>query len=279
MKTHTLRDLLAARPKINFRAMPIVLLGVVLMFTQAGVAASEPDIEARIYKGPSGTMPYRVLKPDPYDPAIHYPLVVALHGAWGRGLDNKSRAIDAFGTLSSAEVRKSHPAFVITPQCPPKQQWANTPWGKGSYSIEKVKISSAITLVLEIIPALQEEFSIDPNRIYVTGQSMGGYGAWDIVMRRPHLFAAAVPVCGAADPTQATNLAHLPIWCFHGGKDTVVPTSASREMDEAMKQAGNKQWIYTEYPTVGHGASKPTWKEPELIPWLFRQRKAEPTSK
>ena len=234
-----------------------------------------PVAEARVYEQSGRTLPYRLLKPEGYDKNKAYPLVVALHGAWGRGTDNKSRAIDAFQFLSAEKIRKNYPAFVITPQCPSKQQWANTPWGKGTYSIEKVKISKSISSVLKIIESLQSEFKIDANRIYVTGQSMGGYGTWDIIMRKPHLFAAAIPVCGAGDLSQAKNLAHLPIWCFHGGKDTVVPVAASRDMDKAMKKAGNKNWAYTEFPKVGHGASKPAWKEEKLIPWLFSQKKGE----
>ena len=231
------------------------------------------DIEARIYNEGDGSLPYRILKPVNYNVDEKYPLVVALHGAWGRGTDNKSRAIDAFQILSKPEVRQKYPAFIITPQCPSKEMWANTPWGKGCYSIDKVKISKPIELVLDIIKSLQDEYNIDPDRIYVTGQSMGGFGTWDIIMRRPELFAAAVPVCGAGDISQAKNLMNLPIWCFHGGLDTIVPVAGDREMDKVMTQLGNTNWNYTEYPNVKHGASKPTWKEKDLIPWIFNQKK------
>lgn len=244
-----------------------------LMALMFSVHAEKADVEARVFKSSTGELPYRVLKPDNYDSTKKYPLVVALHGAWGRGTDNKSRAIDAFGFLSAPDIRKKYPAFIITPQCPGKMQWANTPWAKGCYSTDKVKISKPITLVLEIIESLQDEFPLDSKRIYVTGQSMGGYGTWDIIMRRPQLFAAAIPVCGAGDLEQAQKLVHLPIWCFHGDKDTVVPFAASRQMDAKMKELGNKNWKYTEFPGVGHGSSKPTWKTPELIPWLFNQSK------
>ena len=232
------------------------------------------NIAARMHKSNKGQLPYRMLTPDNYKKTNKYPLVIALHGAWGRGTDNKSRAIDAFKFLSTADVRKKYPAFILTPQCPNKNQWANTPWGKGLYSIEKVKTSQSIELVLELIASLQKEYNIDADRIYVTGQSMGGYGTWDIIMRRPQLFAAAVPVCGAGDLSQAKNLRHLAIWCFHGDKDTVVPFSASREMDKQMKKIGNKNWIYTEFSGVGHAASKPAWRTKSLIPWIFSQRKA-----
>ncbi|NWK54550.1 prolyl oligopeptidase family serine peptidase [Verrucomicrobiaceae bacterium N1E253] len=250
------------------------LVAVLMVASPVQVIAVEADIEARVFSEGGLSLPYRILKPDAYVQEKKYPLIVALHGAWGRGTDNKSRAIDAFQFLSTEKVRKDYPAFIITPQCPAKKQWANTPWGKGCYSLKNVKISEPIQTVIAIIASLQKEFSIDPDRIYVTGQSMGGYGTWDIIMRKPDLFAAAIPVCGAGDLSQAKKLEHLPIWCFHGGNDTVVPTAASREMDKAMKAIGNSNWKYTEYPGVGHGSSKHAWKEADLIPWLFKQKRA-----
>lgn len=125
----------------------------------------------------------------------------------------------------------------------------NTPWRKESYSISKIPISKELELVVQILDAVKKKFSIDSLRIYVTGQSMGGYGTWDIVLRHPNRFAAAVPVCGAGDPTQAKNIAHIPIRAFHGDNDTTVPTKGSREMIEALKQAGSKI-KYTGYKGV-----------------------------
>ena len=137
-----------------------------------------------------------------------------------------------------------------------------------------MKTSKQIRLLIETIELLKQEFSIDANRVYATGQSMGGYGCWDLIMRRPDLFAAAVPVCGAGDLNQAKNLVDLSIWCFHGDKDTIVPFAASREMDKKMKELGNKNWKYTEFAGVGHGSSKPTWNTKELMPWIFSQKRS-----
>ena len=237
------------------------------------IALAKIPALARVHKSETGSLPYRLVKPLNYNPDKKYPLVIAMHGAGGRGTDNTSRAIDAFKFLTTPETREQYPAFVITPQCPSKDQWARTPWGKGNYSIGKVKVSQPIEMVIEIIESLKKEFSVDSGRVYVTGQSMGGYGCWDIMMRRPDLFAAAIPVCGAGDLSQAKNLIDLPIWCFHGDKDTIVPFAASRQMDKKMKELGNENWKYTEFAGVGHGSSKPTWQEKELIPWLFAQKK------
>jgi pimeloyl-ACP methyl ester carboxylesterase len=117
----------------------------------------------------------------------------------------------------------------MTPQCPKTGKWANES-PKETYSILKVPMTKEMKLVLEILDSLQSEFSIDPARLYVTGQSMGGAGTWDIILRNPNLFAAAIPVCGNNDPSQAKRVIHLPIWVFHGEKDKTVPTKSSRDI-------------------------------------------------
>lgn len=229
------------------------------------------NFETRIYDNGTHTLPYRMLKPNVYDPNVAYPLVIAFHGAGGTGTDNTSRAIEAMNQLSSKEVRSQYPAFVITPQS--LGNWAATPWGNGRYDLDTTPITLSMTLVYEIIDALELEFNIDPKRIYVTGQSMGGFGAWDCVMRDPSRFAALVPMAGGGDPTKAATLLNVPIWNFHGAIDNVVATQGSRDMDAAMIAAGHRNWTYTEYPGVGHAVTGPAWDEVTLIPWIFSQTK------
>lgn len=112
---------------------------------------------------------------------------------------------------------------------------------------------------------------VDKNRIYVTGLSMGGFGTWDIIVRRPKLFAAVVPICGG-DEAQAARIARIPIWAFHGGKDRTVKPLRSRNMVDAIKKAGGKI-KYTEYPKVGHFAWTPAYRDPEMFAWLFAQKR------
>src|SRR5262249_52824913 len=112
----------------------------------------------------------------------------------------------------------------------------------------------------------------DQKRIYVTGLSMGGYGTWDVIGRRPDLFAAAVPVCGGGDETQAATIARVPIWAFHGARDGVVKPARSWNMVAALKKAGGHPG-YTEYPDVGHDSWVPTYRDPVLFQWLFAQKR------
>ncbi|NWK54536.1 prolyl oligopeptidase family serine peptidase [Verrucomicrobiaceae bacterium N1E253] len=251
---------------------------------------SEPlgNFEARLHSSGTGSLPYRILKPNVYDPNVEYPLVIAFHGAGGTGTDNTSRSIEAMKELSSKEVRAQYPAFVITPQS--QSNWAATPWGAGQYDLSATPITDSMTMVYEIIDALEQEFNIDPDRIYVTGQSMGGFGAWDCVMRDPSRFACLAPMAGGGDPTEAATLVGVPIWNFHGNSDTVVSYLGSRAMHDAMLAAGHPNWTYTEFDGVGHAVTTPAWANPitapygaaygsmttpgtNLIDWIFSQSK------
>ena len=100
---------------------------------------------------------------------------------------------------------------------------------------------------------------------------MGGYGSWDIVCRRPDLFAAAAPICGGADENQAAKIASIPVWAFHGACDPCVPVERSRNMIAALKKAGGTP-KYTEYPNVKHNAWDYAYSS-ELFDWMFRQKK------
>ena len=257
----------------------------VALATGAGLAASAGGLdelkqayEAREFAGSDGgTLLYRLLRPKGYDPARTYPLVLVLHGAGGRGNDNWGQIRDQpapFLALASDEVQEKHPCIVVGPQCPAGKQWVNWPWGKGSYSQDKVPISAELKRVAELLAQLCTEFQVDPDRIYITGLSMGSYGTWDLIEREPKMFAAAIAVCGAGDPSRAAGIAKMAVWAFHGDKDGVVPVSGSREMVEALKKAGGSP-RYNEFPGVGHGAWGPAYATKGLWEWMFAQKRAK----
>lgn len=238
-----------------------LIVGAMFLVTKSA-CAEEAVIEARVFKSGSGdAMPYRIFIPANYNPKEKYPLALCLHGAGGRGKDNMSRGTEAFKALSSSEVQREYPSILVTPQCPKNANWSSRPTNSTVRYID---------FVLEVLDELEKEFSIDHSRLYVTGQSMGGYGTWAAITTRPNRFAAAVPVCGGGNPGAVTEIAHLPIWAFHGEKDTVVPTQKSRAMVAALKEEGSTI-KYTEYPGLGHASWVPAWKETDLIPWLFKQ--------
>jgi predicted peptidase len=236
--------------------------------------------EKRTFKDAKGkTLLYRLLTPENYDPKKLYPLVVFLHGMGERGADNEKQMIHGVKNFASPELRRKYPCFVIAPQCPGDAQWVSedlTKVLKGTLTQDNYKLpaepSEPERLVLELIPALEKEFSIDPKRLYITGLSMGGFGTWDLICRRPELFAAAAPVCGGGDKEQAAKIAKIPVWLFHGGKDGAVKPAWSKTMIDALEKAGGKP-KYTEYPDVGHNSWDPAYKDPELYAWLFAQKR------
>jgi predicted peptidase len=213
---------------------------------------------------------YRLLKPVDYDPKKSYPLVLFLHGAGERGSDNEKQLVH--GVSAFVKQRKNYPCFLAAPQCPKNIRWVEVDWSADSHR-QPAKMSAPMKLAFELIATLVKEFAIDPKRIYITGLSMGGFGAWDMLARRPDLFAAAVLVCGGADEATAAKIAKIPQWAFHGAKDEAVMPSRSRNMIDALKKAGGKP-KYTEYPRVGHDAWNPAYKDREMFRWLFAQKKA-----
>jgi predicted peptidase len=254
------------------------LLGLCL--ASPGFAADGPPnenllnkFEARVFKDSSGkSIPYRLFKPRPDDPARKYPLVLFLHGAAGIGADNKNQF--AGGNQVPAEVLTreenlgKHPCFILAPQCPRTDSWT------GYFN----QPTDAMRSSLAALKAVQKEFNIDAQRLYVVGLSMGGSGVWDLIAREPGLFAAAVPICGAGNPAKAPLYAPQHIWCFHGDKDPLVDVSYARKMIAAIKKAGGHP-RYTEYPGVGHNSYVNAFNEPELLPWLFSQKLNEVPSR
>lgn len=229
-------------------------------------------MEKRAYIGAAGTLlPYRLLKPEAYDARQLYPLVLFLHGGGERGDDNEKQLIHGVPQFLRPSLRKQHPSFLVAPQCSARVQWVDADWSAPAHHMP-AKPTEPTHLTLELLDVLAREFSIDGRRIYVTGLSMGGFGAWDMCARRPELFAAAVPVCGGGDEATAAMIAKIPQWAFHGAKDDVVNPARSRNMIEALQKAGGAP-RYTEYPDIGHDSWNPAYRDPNLYEWLFAQRR------
>jgi predicted peptidase len=204
-------------------------------------------------------MPYRLFKPLDYDPQRKYPLVVSLHGSGEVGTNNTAPANHVVAARLAARAKDpEYSSFVLVPQ-------TYDYWGYRAQSD-----------VLDIMALLEGQYSIDINREYLTGYSLGGYGVWDFIANYPDRFAAAVPVAGGGYSGYAEFFKDLPIWAFHSRADEVVPVSESQEMIDALRAAGGHP-RYTEYPFGTHGSSfNDTYSEPQLYAWLYSQGVPEP---
>ncbi len=250
--------------KIMLKLLPFVVMA-------QGVWAQSHLFERHIFVHQGDTLPYRLMKPTPAK-KDRFPLVLCLHGAGERGRDNEANLKHVTALFVDSANRANYPAFVLVPQCPPDKRWVDVDWRADKHTIPK-SASQPMQALIKLLEELIVKYPIDTERIYVTGLSMGGYGTWDIICRKPNLFAAAVPICGGGDESQAHKIAHMPIWVFHGSKDGIVKVQRSRNMVEALKKKGAKNTKYTEYPDVEHDSWKPAYKDPSLAEWLFLQRK------
>lgn len=227
---------------------------------------------SRIHQRGELTIPYRIYIPFNYDPNKKYPLLLNLHGAGNRGSDNKRHLLFINRPLSNPELSVDE-AIILYPHCALENKWVHTNWYAGSYDLEQVPESEELKAVLDILEQVRKTYSIDPDRICLTGYSMGGYGTWNLLMNHPDLFAAAVPMCGAGDPEKAEVIKNIPIWAIHGARDPIVPVKGSRDMAAALEKAGATNFRYTELPEVEHDAWNYTFNTPEIFRWLFSQYK------
>ena len=213
------------------------------------------------------TMPYRLFIPQSYDKRKSYPLVLWLHGGAGRGNDNLKQI--SGGNILGSHVwissrnQLTNPCFVVAPQCPNGELWA---------TLDTAGPTRQLGFVLELLQDLQRAFRLDVQRLYVAGQSMGGFGTWSLISQHPEMFAAAIPICGGGDVAKAPRLSRVPIWAFHGEKDEAVSVERSRRMISAVREAGGKA-TYTEYKGAGHVIWDQVFSEPGLIEWVFAQSK------
>ncbi|NOX53455.1 MAG: prolyl oligopeptidase family serine peptidase [Planctomycetes bacterium] len=226
------------------------------VFANAGRGADEAvppgkQQAARLQTKIEVTLDYLLYVPPDYDKKEAWPLVLFLHGAGERGKDLER--VKRHGPPKLVEEGKNFPFLLVSPQCPPDHWWNPL----------------ELTALLDQVVA---QYKVDEDRIYVTGLSMGGFGTWALATYTPERFAAIVPICGGGEVLTARRLVNLPIWVFHGAKDSVVPLRRSQEMVDAVNQAGGHARL-TVYPEAGHDSWTETYNNPQLYRWLLEQRR------
>lgn len=229
--------------------------------------------------------PYRLLTPEKVEPGKKYPLVLFLHGAGERGDDNRIQLLYLPTWMSEADYRGRFPCYLLAPQCPKAKWWfdAKRAFGRPKADADATAqpadppgaapLSDELQAVSRMLDEALAKHPIDPDRVYLTGLSMGGFGSWALAAAQSERFAAMAPICGGGDAGTAGKLTQLPIWVVHGGADPVVPVARSRAMVEAVKLAGGNVQ-YHELEGVGHDSWTPAYRDPAgLLKWLFEQRR------
>ncbi len=205
------------------------------------------------------TYAYLPQLPDGYDadPAKRWPLILFLHGSGDRGSDLASFTFHN-GPPKLIASGKKLPAIVISPRCP--DEWWSAP------------------VLGQLIDDVSAKYRVDPDRIIVTGLSMGGYGTWALAEAYPNRFSAIAPICGGGNPAEAASLAKLPIWAFHGQLDTTVPVFLSQTMVAAIRQSGGDPHL-TIYPDAKHDSWTQAYATDALYPWMLAQQRGKPEVK
>lgn len=204
--------------------------------------------------------PYVVFVPHDYDGKKEYPVILFLHGSGETKGGTKKPVEVGIGTAIRANEKKFEFITVI-PQSEKRTWMADSDDGKRA---------------IAILDSVMKEYRTDAKRQILTGLSMGGAGTWSVAAAHADRWAAIVPICGFVQPKSAGDIAkkirNLPCWCFHGDADKAVNVSKSREMIEAIKQAGGSP-RYTEYPGVSHNSWDKAYAEADLWIWLAKQKK------
>jgi predicted peptidase len=199
------------------------------------------------------TVNYLLYLPKQYeeDKGKRWPLILFLHGAGERGSDlNK---LKAYGPPKLVSEGKEMPFIIVSPQASVGSTWD----------------PDALNALLDEIV---DKYSVDEDRIYLTGVSMGGAGTWRLAAAYPERFAAIAPICGWGAPGMAQRIGSIPTWVFHGARDDIVPLQASQEMVDALKQVGNEA-RFTIYPDAGHDSWTPTYNNPAIFEWLLTHKR------
>ena len=240
------------------------------------LAYGQNEFEKNVYVTASGdSLNYRLLRPEIEKEGEKYPLVLFLHGAGERGSDNEKQLFHGSQMWLNPLNRENYPAFVLFPQCPESGYWAYTE-RPSSFEPNQmpfdVPISPIFTILKELLDSYLSMPQVDKQRIYVIGLSMGAMGTYDLVIRYPEVFAAAIPICGTVNPTRLKAAKDVKFRIFHGDADTVVPINGSRQAYKALKAVG-ADVKYTEFPGTTHGSWNPAFNLPDFMSWLFSQKK------
>ena len=224
------------------------------------------------YKDGDYSMKYRIYLPDGYETSDKdYPVLMFFHGAGEVGNDNELQLkYDGFKDMMNDADSPVLDSIVIAPQCPSGEKWVNVPaWTNCEYSTETIAESASLEAALKLLKYYAENERINENAIYSMGLSMGGYATWDIAVRHSELLAAIAPICGGCDTSKAALLADMPVYTFHGSADTTVPPTGTRNMVNALREAGNENVEYIEYDGQGHGVWDPAMRTEGLADWIF----------
>lgn len=255
--------------------MKRIISVVCVLFSLLSLSAQETYQKETFVSSRGDTLLYRLLRPETMKSGEKYPLVLFLHGAGERGSDNERQLTHGGQMFLNPVNREKYPAFVLAPQCPLTGYWAYAA-RPTSFMPDDMPLEVPVSPIFETLKDLLDTYlalpEVDKRRIYIVGLSMGGMGTFDMAIRYPEVFAAAMPICGTVNPGRLEAAKKVRFRIFHGDADNVVPPEGSRAAYRALKAAG-ADVEYIEFPGCNHGSWNPAFNYPDFMSWMFSQKK------
>ena len=243
---------------------PTIGISLAALFLTGCSTGAAPRVQtgqhAHTFRRGKAGLNYLLFLPQEYGqkPRKKWPLILFLHGMGERGDEPEDlEIVKVYGPPMIVEREVDFPFIVISPQCPAESYWT-------------AELDNLDALLDEIVAT----YAVDLDRVYLTGLSMGGYGAWNLALRHPNRFAAIAPIAGGyvhesdAVPENICDLKDVPIWVFHGAQDTTVLPRQSEVMVDALRACGSDV-RFTLYPDAEHDSWTETYDNPELYTWLL----------
>jgi predicted peptidase len=219
-----------------------------------------PALEARTLRSSPGgdeSLSYLLYRPDRTgdpDDTRRWPLVLFLHGAGERGDD--PAMLVAQGLPKLAAQGTALPFYLVAPQCPLHSSW-----------------TCELTVLAALLDEILADHPVDPERVTVTGLSMGAIGTWAMAARYPDRLAGIAPICAGWLPEATPRMRDLAVWAFHGEDDTVMPIAQTEQMVAALR-SHDANVRFTRYPGVGHDSWVPAYEESDVCAWLAGRRRS-----
>jgi predicted peptidase len=263
------------------RRLVLVVCGLLAAgFGAVAVAGSAARGQAEGWIGADvNGMHYEVLLPEGYNAAGAYPVVLYLHQL-DMGNDREDLLKQVNGWFNSVPFRSRHKCIVVVPMLDQTGDLGGRVVNFGGKREGHIGEENAIAALKQVL----DRYSVDANRVYVTGNSLGGMGTWQMLLdhnartgSKDHIFAAGMPVAGAqrtADPAvAAVALRNVPIWAVHGAQDKEVSLDWDRAMARLL--SASPTFRYTEVPGVGHDVWDSFYSRQDGWDWLFSIRRKD----
>jgi len=266
--------------KNRLKYLLITIGSILLLLPLTLDAQTKEDFKREYFILEGDTLNYRILYPKDFSEEKEYPVVLVLHGAGERGDNNEAQLVHGSDLFLKEKNREEFPAIVIFPQAPQDDYWAKVKVNRDTIPFQfdfknKEESTKSLKMVMKLMDSMVEKDFVIKEKVYVGGLSMGGMGTYEILYKKPEMFAAAFAICGGANTEIAEAYPKgFNIWIFHGEKDDIVPPGFSKSMARAINHHGGNAKLSL-YPHDNHNSWDSAFSEPYLLAWLFSQKRSE----